>query len=408
MHFCSSIFAILTGIASLGTGYAALNPDQLNFERSDKQLPHEWTISEGAEVVDTSIALTQVSGRSYRTGGLWTSSTNSFKSWDLSAEMIFPIVESSESSAGMWYTRNKGVSGPIVGSQDGWDGLLITYTVDSSGKVTVRGHLNDGSLQLSLYTDPDMQAFAKCVIDKPVSASPSALYDAHLHYEHNVLKLDVNGQQCFEAPGIALPTDFWFGLTSASASQNDVVKIDSLHLSDAYAVKLPQSAVEQPQAVAPSGGAVMSSQLNKELNMHYEFLKGELSRLESRMDNVMSRLNELSVRLKSVYEFASRLDESTLTKSSKGYDALYDTLVQNQQHIRLLEEYLQNAVNKYENSQSSLNTLTKAETQHLKELAMKSHSSSRFTNFLLFLMGVTGGIIALYLIRKDRRGEKYL
>ncbi|KAI8852669.1 legume-like lectin [Chytridium lagenaria] len=110
-------------------------------------------------------------------GSVWAQEPNPYRAWQLHFSLgISGRTYLGDDGIALWYTSQKGVEGPVYGSQDQWKGLGIFF--DSSdvntNRVTpyVSAYLNDGSYEMSLDNNAGSSSIGGCFRDFRNSPKP--------------------------------------------------------------------------------------------------------------------------------------------------------------------------------------------------------------------------------------------
>ena len=136
-----------------------------------------------------------------------------------------------------WYTDNKGVEGPVFGSNDNWVGLGVFFdSFDNDGRGNnpyIMAMNNDGTKAFDHQSDGVAQQIAGCQRDFRNKPFPVR---AKIEYYKNVLTIlfhngnsnnDDDFELCLRAENLYLPQNGYFGLSAATgglADDHDALK----------------------------------------------------------------------------------------------------------------------------------------------------------------------------------------
>ncbi|KAI8840701.1 legume-like lectin family-domain-containing protein [Chytriomyces cf. hyalinus JEL632] len=193
-------------------------------DSSDKKVPF-FTHSGDTMASNDNIRLTP--SLPMHSGSIWADEPNMHKDW----QMHFSFRAAGRGYAGgdglaLWYSKEKGVKGPVMGSKDKWNGLGLVFSTSSKLEnrysPLIYGIVNDGNKEVNGRTDYMQSAAGSCLRD--YRNTPHAVW-VRVTYKKRQLRVDVDlykdGYQfieCFRAKDIDLPPGYFFGV-SASTGQ---------------------------------------------------------------------------------------------------------------------------------------------------------------------------------------------
>ncbi|TPX45516.1 hypothetical protein CcCBS67573_g10364 [Chytriomyces confervae] len=193
-------------------------------DSSDKKVPF-FTYSGDTMASNDNIRLTP--SLPMHSGSIWADEPNMHKDW----QMHFSFRAAGRGYAGgdglaLWYSKEKGVKGPVMGSKDKWNGLGLVFSTSSKLEnrysPLIYAIVNDGNKEVNGRTDYLQYAAGSCLRD--YRNTPHAVW-VRVTYKKRQLRVDVDlykdGYQfieCFRAKDIDLPPGYFFGV-SASTGQ---------------------------------------------------------------------------------------------------------------------------------------------------------------------------------------------
>ncbi|XP_072138845.1 protein ERGIC-53-like [Mobula birostris] len=180
-----------------------------------------------------------------QSGSVWTKNRVAFENWEV--EVAFRIVGRNRFGAdglALWYTSEKGPTGPVFGAADHWHGVGVffdTFDNDNSQNnpiVLVVG--NDGKLTYDHLNDGAGQALGTCLRDYRNSyhavRARIRYYRKTLQVYLNLGRTDIseNYELCTEVTDMHLPLNGHFGVSAATgavADDHDVLSFVTFSLS---------------------------------------------------------------------------------------------------------------------------------------------------------------------------------
>ncbi|XP_051898510.1 protein ERGIC-53-like isoform X1 [Pristis pectinata] len=180
-----------------------------------------------------------------QSGSVWTKNSAAFENWEV--EVAFRIIGRNRIGAdglAIWYTREKGPTGPVYGAADRWHGVGIFFdTFDNDGNQNnpiVLVVANDGKLTYDHLKDGTGQALGTCLRDYRNSYHAVRV---RIRYYQKTLQVYLNlgrtgatenYELCTEVTNMYLPLDGHFGVSAATgavADDHDVLSFITFSLS---------------------------------------------------------------------------------------------------------------------------------------------------------------------------------
>ncbi|KAJ3010048.1 UNVERIFIED_CONTAM: hypothetical protein HDU68_002360 [Siphonaria sp. JEL0065] len=174
-------------------------------------------------------------------GAIWGESANQHKEW----QMHFSFKASGRGYAGgdgigLWYAKEKGITGTAMGSKDKWNGkmsivkqkgvvlicsnqgfgLIFLTSSRTENRFTpfVYGVVNDGTISIDGRTPQNHEIVGSCMRDYRNTPHPVWV---RVTYKNRQLRVDFDlykdGYQfveCFRAKNVDLPTGYYFGVSA--------------------------------------------------------------------------------------------------------------------------------------------------------------------------------------------------
>ncbi|XP_067871245.1 protein ERGIC-53-like [Heterodontus francisci] len=354
-----------------------------------------------------------------QSGSVWTKNNVAFENWEV--EVAFRISGRNRIGAdglAIWYTRERGPTGPVFGAVDHWDGVGIIFdTFDNDGRrnnpaILVVG--NDGQLTYDHMNDGATQSLGSCFRDYRNNYHPIRVriryYQKTLQVYLNVgvTDFDENYEFCTEVRNMNLPSSGYFGVSAATggvADDHDVLSFLAFSLTEPgtmdpsnqipneeqeefqkeyerfekdLAKRKDEFQKEHPELLTPDEDA-FETEGQRELQMvagGQSMIHEELKKLRERLDIAFEEQKQYS-------ENFSRMGKDQRTTTAKG-NAQQDAdgsqslaLVLNGQkemvqQVQAIRTNVADILAKVKLSQQSLNTIT-ADQSHFSEIKEHIH-----------------------------------
>ncbi|TGZ78571.1 concanavalin A-like lectin/glucanase [Ascodesmis nigricans] len=182
----------------------------------------------------------------YQRAGVWSQSPVPFT--DFSVDLSFRVhgQERPGGALTLWYTSKQADAETVYESR-GWDGLAVVVdTVE--GKGTVRAYLNDGSRNYALEKRPASLAFGHCEL---VYRNRGILSRLSVVSAGGMVRVEVDGNLCFESKKTHLPKGNYLGVTAATLDPPDSFELFSLLTTSLPASAIPPGSDQQQNQSPP-------------------------------------------------------------------------------------------------------------------------------------------------------------
>ncbi|KAH7356293.1 concanavalin A-like lectin/glucanase domain-containing protein [Pyrenochaeta sp. MPI-SDFR-AT-0127] len=103
-----------------------------------------------------------------------------------------------------------------------FDGLVLVVDQYEGHGGSVRGFLNDGTIDIKSHPNPDTLAFGKCDY---AYRNRGLLSPIKIHHADGFLEVLVDGESCFKTDKIKLPEGYYFGVSASSAENPDSFEV---------------------------------------------------------------------------------------------------------------------------------------------------------------------------------------
>lgn len=158
-------------------------------------------------------------------GSLWAEEPLRY-SGDWTAELDFRAtgLERGGGNLQFWYVKDSQAHEPpnSLYTSPKFDGLVVVIDQYDGHGGSVRGFLNDGSIETKSHPNPDTLAFGRC---DHAYRNRGFLSTVKLHHAEGFLELIVDGELCFKTDKVKLPENYYFGISASSAENPDSFEV---------------------------------------------------------------------------------------------------------------------------------------------------------------------------------------
>ncbi|KTW27908.1 uncharacterized protein T551_02875 [Pneumocystis jirovecii RU7] len=193
-----------------------------------KSLLENWDFYGSVEIQQNKIILIPSAFQS-KIASIWSKNKNIYEEWSVEISLRLTNLEHENSGLALWYTSEKGKGGIVFGSKDRWDGLGIFLYVGQNKRPSLRGHLNDGSMEYSRFKNPSLQAFGACSI---IHQNTSEILTFKLLYSKGAIQVEQKDSICFKTTQINLPPDYYFGISTQSMNDFESFEIYNFQVNE--------------------------------------------------------------------------------------------------------------------------------------------------------------------------------
>ncbi|EPS38202.1 hypothetical protein H072_7968 [Dactylellina haptotyla CBS 200.50] len=185
-------------------------------------IPHFEVIGH-PEILSDRVILTPPQPGNQR-AAIWSDHSNHNADWEIHVPFRASGPERAQGSLQIWYTlRGASATGTsTIYTAKPFEGFALV--IDSFGGTgTIRGFLNDGSLDYSIHHHPQSLAFGQCVANY---RNLGRLSDLKISYRTQTgLKVEFDNHLCFESDKVQLPQKYRFGISAVSAENPDSFEV---------------------------------------------------------------------------------------------------------------------------------------------------------------------------------------
>lgn len=174
-------------------------------------------------------------------GALWAENKNHLSQWALDFEFRAGGQDRAGGSLQLWYANDgqNTIGTSSLYTVGRFDGLVLALDAHN-GRQSIRGFLNNGSVEYRSHPNVDSLAFGHCDYVYRNLGRPSKLSVKSTTAGLEVL---IDDRLCFRSDIITLPVDYYFGITAASTDPPDSFEV--------FKFLLKPSSYTSPAAQAP-------------------------------------------------------------------------------------------------------------------------------------------------------------
>jgi mannose-binding lectin 1 len=156
-------------------------------------------------------------------GALWAENKNHLPQWAVDFEFRAGGPDRGGGSLQLWYGSDgqNAIGTSSLYSVGRFDGLVLALDAHN-GRQSIRGFLNDGSVEYRSHPNVDSLAFGHCDYAYRNLGRPSEL---SVKSTTGGLEVLIDDTLCFRSDKITLPVDYYFGITAASTNPPDSFEV---------------------------------------------------------------------------------------------------------------------------------------------------------------------------------------
>lgn len=417
--------------------------DNLSFGHKEGQpmspnlraIPHFAANGDGytPEILSDRVLLTPPYPGSRR-GSLW-SEDPLHHAGDWTAELSFRVsgMERGGGNLQIWYAKDsqKDQVPNSLYTAHQFDGLVLVIDQYDGRGGSVRGFLNDGTIDIKAQADPDTLSFGQCGY---AYRNLGRLSVIKLHQANGLFEVTVDGNPCFATDKVKLPEGYYFGLTASSAENPDSFEIHKFVVSttNTHTREEPNKKQFQPPPVEqhqqqnqqqrpkPVKGSVEETQ-----QMLQDVLAGSIKSQQDQFADLHNRIQIINHRVNSIYEMLERLDTENANRFNDlmhrvvPIDDRTSAMIRNVEKVERInmeiqrdleskdfKDMLRQVHNAIQESHAGLSSTMPIAMSHI----VGSHKHS-MTTFLFIAVAVQVMVVGAYMAYKKRRNsapKKYL
>ncbi|KAF2876707.1 concanavalin A-like lectin/glucanase domain-containing protein [Massariosphaeria phaeospora] len=273
---------IVWSALTLSTARAQYAIDNLSFGQKEGQpispnlrgVPHFHVKGDGyePEILSDRIILTPPYPGNKR-GALWTEDPLHHVG-DWTAELAFRAggMERGGGNMQIWYTKESQKNEPPASlyTAPQFDGLVLVIDQYEGRGGSIRGFLNDGSIDIKAHSDPDTLAFGQC---NYAYRNLGRLSVIKMKQANGNFEVTVDDHPCFSTDKVRLPENYYFGISASSAENPDSFEVHKFVVSttNAYTREEPVRNYQSPDAHAQQNIQQQQQQQNQQQNQQQQY-----------------------------------------------------------------------------------------------------------------------------------------
>ncbi|MCJ1223383.1 hypothetical protein MMC12_000023 [Toensbergia leucococca] len=174
-------------------------------------------------------------------GAIWADTKVSQPEWTADFDFRATGPERGGGNLQIWYTKEGQayIGTSSIYTVGKFDGLALVIDTYGGRGGSIRGFLNDGNTDYKTHHAVDSLAFGHCNYAYRNLGRPSHI---QITQQGNSFEVRVDQKPCFRSNKITLPTDYYFGVSAASAETPDSFEAFKFLLTNS-----PSSPREEPQ-----------------------------------------------------------------------------------------------------------------------------------------------------------------
>ncbi|KAL9129019.1 MAG: hypothetical protein Q9217_002421 [Psora testacea] len=187
----------------------------------------------------------------------------------------------------IWYTKDgrESVGTSSLYSVGKFDGIVLIIDQYGGKGGTIRGFMNDGSIDFKNHHSVDSLAFGHCDYAYRNLGRPSKL---RIRQEPDVFEVVIDDRLCFSSDKIRLPSEYFFGITAASAETPDSFEAYKFLLYTSGSVTREEPRREQPPSFQQQSDTHPSSyQASEDLHNRLQTIAYAIDRLDKELSNLV-------------------------------------------------------------------------------------------------------------------------
>ncbi|KAI1184441.1 legume-like lectin family protein [Nemania serpens] len=178
------------------------------------------------EVLSNKIILTPPVPGNTR-GAAWADKPNQYREWVADVDFRVSGGERGSGNLNIWLARqgSQEIGSASIYTVGRFDGLALVIDQHGGSAGTIRGFLNDGTVDFRSHHSVDSLAFGHCFYPYRNLGRPSQI---KLRQTAQAFKVEIDNRLCFESDQITIPPGYQFGITAASADNPDSFELFKL------------------------------------------------------------------------------------------------------------------------------------------------------------------------------------
>ncbi|KAL4976826.1 concanavalin A-like lectin/glucanase domain-containing protein [Aspergillus desertorum] len=345
-------------------------------------------------------------------GYAWSQTPLSQSEWAAEFHFRATGVERAGGNLQLWYAKDgkERVGSASIYTVGQWDGFALVVDTHSGRGGSIRGFLNDGTMDYKSHSSVDSLAFGHCDYSYRNLGRPSVV---RVRSTNAIFEVTVDDKPCFATDKITLPAGNTIGVTAATPENPDSFEVFKVVLQTATSPVGKASPVQaqntnqQPLAAQPQGNAQQEqASLNNpgSINAQFVDLGSRIQLINHATNNIIRELgNQASKSETRQSELLQRLATNEQVQSlDTRLQRLEQTLLSIQRDLEG-KDYRDRFNQLHETLRSSHQSLT----ENLKDnvVSVITASTPRMGFFIFSIIAFQVFLAISYVIYKRRRAN---
>ncbi|KAF2271563.1 concanavalin A-like lectin/glucanase [Westerdykella ornata] len=286
-------------------------------------------------------------------GALW-SEDPLHHSGDWSAELWFRAsgMERGGGNLQLWYTKEpQKHEAHSLYTAPKFDGLVLVIDQYEGRGGSIRGFLNDGTIDIKSQPDPDTLAFGQC--NYPYR-NLGRFSDLRVHQTNGAFEVTIDGHICFSTDKVRLPEGYHFGISASSAENPDSFEVHKFVVStkNAYTREEPkkqpymddrhaqsqQQTQHNPHQQQQPIKSNSDPTLGEIPQMLSDVLAGSIRSQADQFADLHNRIQIINHRVNDIYDLLQRMDQD----SQNRFNDLMHRIVPIEDRTRVMHLIIEN------------------------------------------------------------------
>lgn len=378
-----------------------------------------WTVSGSdynPQILSDRVILTPPAPGNKR-GGIYAKHDMVHQDWRAELEFRASGQERGGGNLNLWYTKQLPDHLPSVYTVENFDGLVLVVDQYGGSGGSIRGFLNDGSLNFRTHHNIDEMAFGNCNFAYRNRGEMSKLT---LEQKPDGFEVLIDGNSCFRSSVISLPPQYFFGISAASAENPD-----SFEISKFVVTTLPSIAREEPRVGDSSAFQNQQAPTQQQQSHHggnsppSNAGPTDLSEITNRLEQLQNLVSNIAMNVNQLEERQNNRQAELLSRVGSGGGGAapagpaLDALERRAQSIEATVQRIQRDIEgrDYQNTLNDLQSALKDTQSNL--MAGMSQSMSQIVSgnapkmgmFIAIVLAFQIMLVGAYFVYKKRRAS---
>lgn len=349
-----------------------------------------------------------------RRGAVWADASNTKSEWKFNFDFRASGPERGGGNLQLWYTKDgrASVDTASIYTVGKFDGLALVIDTYGGKGGSIRGFMNDGGTDYRNHHAVDSLAFGHCDYAYRNLGRPSQI---SVRQEANTFGVDVDGRQCFSSDKIKLPSDYYFGITAASADTPDTFEVYKFVTTTSSSIAREEPRRNQPPPPLQQEQQYQQPPAYQQAQQPADTHASQYASQAAQFEDLHNRLQTMAHAIENIQQAVSKL-----TGDSEGRHREISRNVMSADQLKAMDSRIQGiekTVGDYRKEFSSLQAIFKDSHGNLMQ-SLPAHMTDiihtktpRVGLFLFIVVAFQALLAGSYIIYKRRRAQgpkKYL